>query len=108
MAVRNRTHQVAAPSEGITAICVESSFAECGAEAETSADVTLLQGSQPGHHWLQLVVALLYHPRTCAKYPALLTHPGQPAQITGADTLERCNLKHSELNAQPLDLKSES
>lgn len=102
------THQVAAASESITAIRMESSFAERGAEGEAaSAGVRLLQGSQPGHRSLQLVSALPYHPQTSARYPTLQPPSPQPVQITEGGTLERCNLKHAELNEQPLDLKSE-
>lgn len=82
---------------------MESSFAGRGA----SAGVTLLQGSQPRHRSLQLVLAPPYHPQTSARYPTLQPPSPQPVQITEGDTLERCNFKRAELNEQPLDLKSE-
>lgn len=94
---------MAAASESITVICMESSFAGRGA----SAGVTLLQGSQPRHRSLQLVLAPPYHPQTSARYPTLQPPSPQPVQITEGDTLERCNFKRAELNEQPLDLKSE-
>lgn len=75
-------------------------------EGEASADVTLLQGIQPRHCSLQLVLALPYHLQTRAGCLTLLTTSPQPVQIAEGDTLEKCNLKHSELNAQPLHLKS--
>lgn len=51
--------------------------------------------------------ALPYHPQTCARYTTHLPPSLQAMQITGSDTLEKLNFKHSELNAQPLDLNPE-